>query len=743
MIVDRLARLRNMLSQVDPTGLSPELKEDRLTGSGNINLDVRRANVTPAEADVALEALDVLRRGNAIDEELRFALEAIVMPFHRPVVDIVENRMKTEQLGRKWEHLAEAELRSHIEHCFLSVGRINIPTLPTLPYAGTGFIVGPDLLMTNRHVAEIFSQGLGRHRLQFRTGYSAICNCYHEYGGTKSEPLKVERVVMIHPYWDMALLRVKGLTDERPRFALSVTDPAGMTDREIVVIGYPGYDPTEDSEFQQIQNRIFRGTYYVKRMQPGQLRQRQPVESFGREVLAVTHDSSTLGGNSGSVVLVLPEREVEPIQVIGLHFAGEYLVANYAVPTADLAYDSRVVDAGVDFVERVEPRVAFYDPYWDKVNSEAEPHAPEDPRAAVDKRALANTRQAQAVSGSTTTTWTIPIEVSITVGQPAPRVGDATLPAVHSAVDGMFGRRPAVRTSGLPYPFSIASLAEARFIWPAALSLALASRLAYEATAAVEATAGGVWGFKQCQFIEADDTQCFVASTPQTILISFRGTENVGDWLADLDVLSRTRPYGMVHRGFLAAFQAVETQLLEAIAALPNRTLLLTGHSLGGALATLAAAEWHDRFPAKWIITFGQPAVGKGAFTQFMQPQTDSFIRFVNDNDIVTRVPPTYQHVGRLMHFNAAGNVPPELESPAGAMAQAKQEAIDEARMLSEAEFDRMRAQLLEVRSRRRAAGLESLDGPVVEGFWPSFRDHSLDNYISKIARLAMVIAGN
>jgi hypothetical protein len=117
-----------------------------------------------------------------------------------------------------------------------------------------------------------------------------------------------------------------------------------------------------------------------------------------------------------------------------------------------------------------------------------------------------------------------------------------------------------------------------------------------------------------------------------------------------------------------------------------------------------------------------------------MQPQTASFFRFVNDDDIVARVPPTYHHVGRLIHFDAAGNVPTGPETPGGPDARARQETIDSGPMLNEAEFDRMRAQLLEARSRRRAPGLEALEAPNVEGLLPSISDHSLDSYISKIA---------
>jgi hypothetical protein len=55
--------------------------------------------------------------------------------------------------------------------------------------------------------------------------------------------------------------------------------------------------------------------------------------------------------------------------------------------------------------------------------------------------------------------------------------------------------------------------------------------------------------------------------------------------------------------------------------------------------------------------------------------------------------------------------------------------------MLTEAEFDNMRAVLLQQRAQRRAGGLESLGPPMAEGLLPSLSDHRLDAYIAKIAR--------
>ena len=138
---------------------------------------------------------------------------------------------------------------------------------------------------------------------------------------------------MIHPYWDMALLRVDDLPTDR-MLRLSVKSPEELLDRNVVVIGYPARDERNDVA---LQDRIFNRTYNVKRLQPGVIRARAKVQSFENTVNALTHDASTLGGNSGSAVI-----EVDTGEVVALHFAGEYLKANYAVPMHELARDSRV-----------------------------------------------------------------------------------------------------------------------------------------------------------------------------------------------------------------------------------------------------------------------------------------------------------------------------------------------------------------------------------------------------------------
>src|SRR5947208_3224819 len=58
-------------------------------------------------------------------------------------------------------------------------------------------------------------------------------------------PVTVSKVLMVHPYWDMALLRVDGLADVRP-LPLGVDPPDALTGREVAAVGYPALDSRND-----------------------------------------------------------------------------------------------------------------------------------------------------------------------------------------------------------------------------------------------------------------------------------------------------------------------------------------------------------------------------------------------------------------------------------------------------------------------------------------------------------------
>ena len=281
--------------------------------------------------------------------------------------------------------------------------------------------------------------------------------------------------------------------------------------------------------------------------------------------------------------------------------------------------------------------------------------------------------------------------------------------------------------------FSLASLRNDPFSWQTALSLALASDLAYENSSTIENVTTSNWGFTQHHPFDQGDTQGFIVMADGVVLIAFCGTKSLGDWIDKLDVPPESRPYGNVHGGFLEAFRRVDQDIRVALPAgiVTGRRVWLTGHSLGGALATVAAAEFKDALPVTGIYTYGQPRLGDSAVRAFFKlHHPDRFIRFVNDHDVVPCVPPGYQHVGRLIYFDSGGNV----QQPT---TEAETEAI-EPEPLTEEEFKRLQSEIRKVKAELRTQGRsehEAVLDTTVEGLFPSISDHRLDRYIAVIRR--------
>ena len=134
------------------------------------------------------------------------------------------------------------------------------------------------------------------------------------------------------------------------------------------------------------------------------------------------------------------------------------------------------------------------------------------------------------------------------------------------------------------------------------------------------ALAAGEFHLKGVLFDAATDTQGYVAvrrpdDGPGMAVLAFRGTQQVKDWMTNLDAAttqvcsSGGRVLGNVHRGFNDAFLSVRAQIGPLLQDDEDLPLFITGHSLGGALATLAT--WYlngDSLAA--CYTFGAPRVG-------------------------------------------------------------------------------------------------------------------------------------
>src|SRR2546426_792745 len=106
---------------------------------------------------------------------------------------------------------------------------------------------------------------------------------------------------------------------------------------------------------------------------------------------------------------------------------------------------------------------------------------------------------------------------------------------------------------------------------PNALGLAMAAQLAYENATTIDAISE-TWGFTRSDFIASPpgvewDTQLYVASNADTVLVAFRGTQpdDLKDWITDADVILANTEMGAVHYGFWAALQSVWEKLKQTI----------------------------------------------------------------------------------------------------------------------------------------------------------------------------------
>src|ERR1700733_8407377 len=156
--------------------------------------------------------------------------------------------------------------------------------------------------------------------------------------------------------------------------------------------------------------------------------------------------------------------------------------------------------------------------------------------------------------------------------------------------------------------------------------------------------------------------------TSRTAFVSFRGTADVEEGVADLDAAPDDyRPiagFGQVHAGFQDVYELVRKGIAAnlATAAAGCDQILITGHSLGAALAVLAAPDIFRNMPPNTIqprlITFAGPRVGLSEFAEKFNAAIESCYRVVNFLDIVPLLPPApYVHVGAQISIDSGGQV--------------------------------------------------------------------------------------
>lgn len=140
------------------------------------------------------------------------------------------------------------------------------------------------------------------------------------------------------------------------------------------------------------------------------------------------------------------------------------------------------------------------------------------------------------------------------------------------------------------------------------------------------------------------DAQVVVSKTDDTTCIAFRGTTSAEDWKLNSRVWlvpSQLDPRGKVHAGFSLAWESIKKEVYAAIEKNGVDNLLITGHSLGSALAHVACTDIAKKYPAfdLEVITFGGPRPGNKQFGIKCREKCPKMIRVVFENDVVPNMP--------------------------------------------------------------------------------------------------------
>lgn len=187
------------------------------------------------------------------------------------------------------------------------------------------------------------------------------------------------------------------------------------------------------------------------------------------------------------------------------------------------------------------------------------------------------------------------------------------------------------------------------------------SNLSYKSRASAGRLANHI-GLPEIRYYDKEGAQAYLFANKHDAVVVCRGTEphDWNDVRADLDIVTTVaETVGWVHRGFKCEVDELWPRLEQALVN-NTRTLWFAGHSLGGAMAAICAGRCrlsHIRSNPRALFTYGSPRIGCKRYVNYVQMEAH---RWVNNNDIVTRVPPSwlgYRHKGEEVYLNAYGQI--------------------------------------------------------------------------------------
>ena len=255
--------------------------------------------------------------------EQQIVEESIIMRRERPVLAIKENVTQLVFVDEAESEIWRSRLsqaKPLLDDAIRAVGRVNL-TGGQLDWVGTGWLVAENVIVTNRHVAWEFAER-GGDGFTFKMGLNEQIAADIDFLQEIESPARLvfQLVKPLHiedaPGPDVAFFEVMTVSGNA-KLAKPIDLAASIAaSQNVATIGYPAYDSRIPEP--ELMERIYGKIYNKKRLAPGGVTRVEQTR--------VWHNCTTLGGNSGSVVL-----DLDKGNAIGLHFSGSFLATNYAV----------------------------------------------------------------------------------------------------------------------------------------------------------------------------------------------------------------------------------------------------------------------------------------------------------------------------------------------------------------------------------------------------------------------------
>ena len=293
----------------------------------------------------ARESLSIIGNENPefkLVEKQVLALEAIVIANGtRPSLKYDDLKNEKQLDFGEWEN-SFLEFKEQIVATSRSVGRIDSSN----EHRGTGFVVAPGLIMTNRHVLLSLAEEVPDSKWNFKGSasisfgekkYEILPEVAYSGFGDVNEEVDFNNI-------DMAILRCREIDGFFPpplKFKQSESDV--MKGRYAYIIGFPG-KPGPGYENFIVLRKLFNFEFGVKRISPGEIDSAIGDVNDDIHGRVFEHDCTTLGGSSGSPVIDFDETGTG---VFGLHFAGAKRISNFAHATA--VFRDELEDLGLVF----------------------------------------------------------------------------------------------------------------------------------------------------------------------------------------------------------------------------------------------------------------------------------------------------------------------------------------------------------------------------------------------------------